>query len=113
MENFVIFISIIFGILSLILFFKVWGMCDNVKKIKKHLIQVDDFEAKFKFLMKIGEKERARDILINRILANRNIFSNDVIWDADHKAKKCFEVYAEELEALGIETPFPKEEKKD
>ena len=33
METLVVLLYIVFGILSLILFFKVWGMCNNVRKI--------------------------------------------------------------------------------
>lgn len=103
---------IIAAILEIIILVCFFYLCYNVSRIKKHLVQTNDFETKFKFLMKIGEKERAHEILITRILANNDIFSEDVA-DADYKAKLCFKVYAEELAALGIENPFPKEEKKD
>lgn len=29
--------TIIFGVLSIILFFKVWGACNNIKRIREHL----------------------------------------------------------------------------
>lgn len=29
---------IVFGILSIILFFKIWGMCNDVRKIRNHLL---------------------------------------------------------------------------
>lgn len=35
MELFFVFIYFVFGILSLILFFKVWGMCNNVSRIRE------------------------------------------------------------------------------
>ena len=91
----------------------VFVLCYNVGQIKKQIVQNCDFEAKFKFLMKIGERERVSEILMNRILSNNNIFSTDIIWDADGKTKECFKVYGEELNALGIDDPFPVEEKKD
>lgn len=37
MEEFTLILAIVFGFLSLILFFKVWGMCNNVRDIKEHL----------------------------------------------------------------------------
>ena len=40
MEGLIIAVSVIFGLLSLILFFKVWGMCNTVKKI--HLKMNED-----------------------------------------------------------------------
>ena len=35
MEMFFVLIYFVFGILSLILFFKVWGMCNNVARIRE------------------------------------------------------------------------------
>ena len=81
-------------------------------KIKKLLEKKEDFTSKFKFLINIGEKERARDYLINRILNNEGIFSTEVMWDSKDKTQMCFKTYSEELEALGIDNPFPEEETK-
>lgn len=100
----------IFQIAILVCFFV---LCSDVRMIKKHLIQRDDYKSKFNFLMKIGEKEKAREILINRILTNSNIFAFDYKRSADYKAKECFKIYGEELQALGIENPFLKEEEKN
>ena len=106
-------VLILGAILEIVILVCFFSLCSNVSKIKKQIVQNDDFESKFRFLMKIGEKERAHEILINRILANNAIFSTDVAWDADDKAKQCFEVYSEELAALGIDNPFPKEDIRD
>ena len=51
-------ISAIVEIIILICFFV---LCANVGKIKKILEQKQDFNAKFDFLINIGEKEKARD----------------------------------------------------
>lgn len=40
MEVFISLIAIICAILGIILFFKVWGMCNNVKQIHEHLTTV-------------------------------------------------------------------------
>lgn len=37
MEGFITIVSIIFGILSLVLFFKIWGACDDIKEIRKSI----------------------------------------------------------------------------
>ena len=42
METFMALVFLVFGILQIILFFKVWGMTNNVKKIKDKLSE-DDF----------------------------------------------------------------------
>ena len=36
MDGLIIFITLIAGVLQIILFFKVWGMCNDVDKINKH-----------------------------------------------------------------------------
>ena len=36
--NIYLFVSLVWGILCLILFFKIWGMTNDVKAIKEHLI---------------------------------------------------------------------------
>lgn len=42
METFLIIVGAIFGILQIILFFKIWGMTDNVSKMVKQFEQVLD-----------------------------------------------------------------------
>ena len=36
MDGFIGFVCIILGILNIILFFKVWGMCNDVKRMADH-----------------------------------------------------------------------------
>ena len=105
MENLAILISAVFGILSLILFFKVWGMCNDVKKIKEHLIQVDDVEAKFNFLMSINENEKAKEMLISNILSDKKIFDGNSFFTYEYRLNKIKEFYGEALKSLGIELP--------
>ena len=45
MEELTFVLVVVFGFLSLILFFKVWGMCNNVKKIQGKVME----EAKYRF----------------------------------------------------------------
>ena len=44
METFMAIVFLVFGILQIILFFKIWGMTNNVKKIKNKLCG-NDFPA--------------------------------------------------------------------
>ena len=99
-------ITAIIEVITLICFFVLYA---NVAKIKKLLENKDDFTSKFKFLMNIGETEKAHDYLLNRILNNNGIFTTEVVWDAEEKTKMCFKTYGEEMKALGIENPFPEE----
>lgn len=37
MQAFLIILGIVWGILCLVLFFKIWGACNNIAEIKKHI----------------------------------------------------------------------------
>lgn len=45
MEGFTIVLVIVFGILSLILFFKMWVMCNDVYKIRRKILGEDKFKS--------------------------------------------------------------------
>ncbi|MDR2950150.1 MAG: hypothetical protein LBV71_13200 [Prevotella sp.] len=50
MESFVTAIIVVFGLLQLILFFKIWGMTNDVNKIKNFLIsKIEEKEGFSKF----------------------------------------------------------------
>lgn len=66
MEGMTLFVSIViivFGILQIILFFKLWGMTNDVKKIRKSLPNVssDLSPAKMEFI--IGNTDKAKEML--------------------------------------------------
>ena len=46
METFMAIVFLVFGILQIILFFKIWGMTNNVKKIKEAFLE-KDFPAEY------------------------------------------------------------------
>ncbi len=105
MEDFMVLISVIFGILSLILFFKVWGMCNNISRINKKINKNDDIETTIEFLLRIGEKEKAKEVLLNRILTNDTIFNSSSSLTPDEKIQEICDLYKDELETLGINIP--------
>ena len=45
MEELGVILLIVFGILSLILFFKVWAMCNDVHKITRKILKEDRFKS--------------------------------------------------------------------
>ena len=65
METFMTIVFLVFGILQIILFFKIWGMTNNVKKIKEAFLE-KDFPAEY-LLVKpyLGDKEAARRMLLS------------------------------------------------
>jgi hypothetical protein len=101
MGPFVYFISIIWWILCLILLFKVWGMCNDIHKIKNQIDRTDDISTRIDFLLRIGEKEKAKEILINRILSDETIFNSTST--PVEKIEEICEHYKDELKTLGIE----------
>lgn len=42
MEEFIVLVLIVFGILQIILFFKIWGMTNNVKEMRNYFLKDED-----------------------------------------------------------------------
>ena len=73
MEAFVVIISLIWGILSLILFFKIWGMTNNVEKFTKIYIREKDIEnnlLKSRYFKLIGDKNNLKQNYIKEFMTN-------------------------------------------
>ena len=70
MIEFVQIIIVIFGVLEIVLFFKMWKMCDNVKKLTDHFVGEEGVEASLNNRIAAGDesvessirKQLARDI---------------------------------------------------
>lgn len=105
MEAFAYFISIIWSIIwaifCLILLFKIWGMCNDVSKIKNHIVGNEDYSTKIKFLLSIGEKEKAKEILIAKVLSDESIFN--LTSTPVEKMEELYNKYHDEFDSLGIE----------
>lgn len=94
------FLSFVWAVLCLVLFFKIWGMCNDVSKIKSQLDRNDDFFTKIDFLLRIGEKEKAKEILISKILSDEFIFNTSST--PVEKMEAISNKYQEEFKKLGI-----------
>ena len=112
MDFFAVLISIIlWGIYLAVAFFvivllyKLWFMCNDVSSIKKQLVKNYDIETTIEFLLRIGEKEKAKELLLNRILTNESIFNREAEMTQDEKIEHVFRVYEEELKKLGYDVP--------
>jgi hypothetical protein len=55
--------------------------------------------------LRIGEKEKAKELLLNRILTNESIFNREAEMTQDEKIEHVFRVYEEELKKLGYDVP--------
>lgn len=89
----------------IVLLYKLWLMCNDVSSIKQQLVKNNDIETTIEFLLRIGEKERAKDLLLNRILTNESIFHREAEMTQDEKIEHVFRVYEEELKKLGYDVP--------
>ena len=107
----VLFSIILWGIYLAVAFFvivllyKLWFMCNDVSSIKKQLVKNYDIETTIEFLLRIGEKEKAKELLLNRILTNESIFNREAEMTQDEKIEHVFRVYEEELKKLGYDVP--------
>ena len=95
------FIYIILWILCVVLLYKVWVMCNDVRKIKNQIDRNDDYSTKIDFLLRIGEKEKAKELLINSVLSNDTIFNSTST--PVEKIEEICQLYKDEFERLGIE----------
>ena len=112
MDFFAVLLSIIlWGIYLAVAFFvivllyKLWFMCNDVSSIKKQLVKNYDIETTIEFLLRIGEKEKAKELLLNRILTNESIFNREAEMTQNEKIEHVFRVYEEELKKLGYDVP--------
>ena len=120
-ENFeiVLFIIVFVLMIALVAFF---ALEDHVSKIKKQLVdnKRKDLDSKFVFFLLIGEEEKAKELLIDYIFYEDLIFCKYSYCGGLMKFKRlnpiekvelCFERYGWYFEKLGIEDPFPEEDK--
>lgn len=82
MEGITLFVSIViivFGILQIILFFKLWGMTNDVKKIKSSLpISLEGISpAKIEFA--IGNKEKAKEMVKREFISDVHKIYREVL----------------------------------
>lgn len=113
--NILSIIFMVFGVLQIILFFKVWGMTNNVKKILNNVAQEsslrdDSFESKVRFQLLQGDKEAAQRLLITQFVkavedityAMRGC-SWDLIYEKD--ITMVVQGFDERMKSIGCELP--------
>ncbi len=89
----------------IVLLYKLWFMCNDVSSIKKRLMKNNDIETTIEFLLRIGEKEKAKELLLDWILTNESIFNHEAEMTQDEKIEHVFRIYEEELKKLGYDVP--------
>lgn len=75
MLNFVSIIIIVFGILQIILFFKIWGMTNDVKYLKNRSAHIDDAEITWEIRKSIlkEDKKKTEDLLFSYFIQQLKI----------------------------------------
>ena len=103
MESILIITSIIiivFGVLQIILFFKVWGMTNNVRKLGKNIIGNSLDEAHKQIIL--GNKDKAFEIY-KRLYVEDLIKISELPGDFKYNYPRLVEKYKYELSKLGDE----------
>ena len=85
MVEFIAIVSLITGILQIILFFKVWGMTNDIRELKKdHFCETDieTYYQKATFARKnlvLGRKEQVKSMLLKNFIHNieQNYINNE------------------------------------
>ena len=85
MEEIVVFLyilAIVWAILSIVLFFKVWGMTNDIRLLKMDHFDsnmpedIPQLRAYLRVNLLLGEKEKVRQILIRQFMDNINKYCN-------------------------------------
>lgn len=84
------YVMIAFGILQIILFFKLWGMTNDVRQMKDEFIGNSD-EWTFKKAVLNEDKDMISKMLFNEMFFEIRELYNDSIPDTEGDKKKIFE----------------------
>lgn len=96
-------ILIVFGILQIILFFKMWGMTNNVEKITAKL-KCENDDKSIKKAILLGDKELARDLLTEKLVDELFARAGYVGVDIEN-TNTLFSKYKVLFEKIGYEIP--------
>ena len=87
-------VSLVAAVLNLILFFKVWDMTDNVKKMTKHFTDDDEFDKSFHYLCVTGKYDEAYENL------NKSLYSDLLTGVKENSLDLSFDIYKNKVIAF-------------
>lgn len=101
------FVTIVAGVLQAILFLKIWGATNDIRKIKEHLEPSELMQSDLRILHFSGHHNQAVELLNKRFFKSVDIaFSNCSNSDRFPKIlEKVIEKYKPMYDALGEEVP--------
>ena len=62
---------LVFAVLQIILFFKIWGMTNDVKELKNNQRSTSHWSKDFALKITLNQKEQAKEILYKEILSSK------------------------------------------
>lgn len=83
-------IIIAFGVLQVILFFKVWIMTNDIREMKNEFIVGDSNQWTLNKAILKGDKSKISDILFNAMFRKIRKHYDDSVSDLDEETKKIF-----------------------
>lgn len=103
MSIFISIITIIVAVLQIVLFFKIWVMTNDVKKIKEKMdadIEIDRID-KIRIALLKGDKQKAIELLTDK-LATELVKKSSEDFVTPEGIKDIKEKYAKEFAKLGV-----------
>lgn len=112
MTTFFSIIVIVFAILQIILFFKLWGMTNNVKKITKKLGCYNEPKDDIRKALLLNDKDKAVEILKQAMAQEIVEFAENSTNSQYSKLQEIYDKYQKKFEKLDIyDIPLKKLEK--
>lgn len=105
------FLTILFGILGFILFFKVWGMTNDVRELKNHYVGNfnDFFRSTLRDYVIMGNMDCAKRLLLRKFMRDVTDSYSNLPGNSTEKKQKSIRPYVENLqkqfEKIGEELP--------
>lgn len=103
MEILTAIIAIVVGVLQIVLFFKLWSMTNDVRKIKKKIdadLEIDRTD-KIRIALLKGDKQKAIELLTDKLATELVRKSNEEYMTPD-EISALKEKYAKEFLKLGV-----------
>lgn len=101
--NFISIIFIVFGILQIILFFKMWGMTNDVNKITRKIQCDKDKTWSVRRALLSGDKELAKKELMNCLISDFELFGDGGY--GFNSTSDIIAKYEPAFQQLGMEIP--------
>lgn len=104
MSNFILIITIITGVLQIVLFFKVWVMTNDVRKIREKMdadLEIDRID-KIRIALLKGDKEKAIELLTDK-LATELVERCSTDYIDPERITAIKEKYAKQFAKIGVD----------